>query len=74
MLDDKFLGFINKRPLIILHYFLLGLVVFLAHWTSSWLEKLVMLHGGIYWGILYLWYVAFLLIFDNLIHLILNVD
>jgi hypothetical protein len=74
MAKKLFLGFIDKRPLIVFHYFLLGIVVFVAHWSSKWLETLVMSKGGLYWGLLYLWYVFFLLLADNIIHKILKTD
>jgi hypothetical protein len=76
MSKNLLLGFIDKRPLIIFHYFLLGIVVFLAHWTSRLilLEQTVMQKGGLYWAFLYLWYVLWLLLSDNVIHRVLKVD
>lgn len=75
----KFLGFIDKKPLIIFHYLPLTGVVFLAHYLSNNrffnLENLAQYSNPYYgWALLFVWYYIFLLLGDNLIHTIIGED
>lgn len=74
----KLLGFINTKPKILFHYIPLTGVVFLAHYLSVNkyfnLETAVQANTVLGWATLALWYYAFLLIGDNLIHTIIGED
>lgn len=76
----KFLGFIDRRPLIWFHYLLLVGVVILGYYISRWIKLMDLIQSSnlffkiLGWISLILLYYFLLLIFDNIIHKILGVD
>lgn len=71
MKENKIFGIFTKNPLLILHYFMLTAVLFVAHEFSSPLEQLAMAGN---WVPLFLYYVVVLYVGDSLIHWIIGVD
>ena len=69
--DNKLLGIFTTNPLLILHYFLLTVVLFVAHAVSTPLEQIAM--AGNYIP-LFLFYVLVFYVGDSIIHWILQVD
>lgn len=74
----KLFGFIDNKPFIWFHYLPLVGVMYIAHHFSTNslfnLETLTQTNPALGWALMTIWYYAFFLVGDNLIHTIGGVD
>lgn len=73
-MDKKILGIFTTNKLLIFHYFLLVIVLFIAHYFSRSLEQFAMTGSNITYIPLFLYYVIWFYVGDQLIHFVLGVD
>lgn len=79
-MSKKYLGILDKRPLIWFHYFLLVGIIFFTYWISSisgimgLISSSGILIKSLGWILLFILYYFFISIGDQLIHFILGVD
>jgi len=73
MADKKIFGVFTTNKLLIFHYFLLVLVLFIAHNYSTYFENMVNINW--YSNIpLFLYYVLWFYVGDQIIHAIIKID
>lgn len=77
-MTKKFLGFIDKDPVLLFHYLYLVGVLYLAHYLSTNqlfnLETLTQTNPLLGWTLLTIWYYIFFMVGDNLFHTITGHD